>query len=65
MNRKGSVPFPLSCLEIAEASSRNKTRSMEVMIYLKTKFALRKIFSDSLWTFLAFAGIVVLQQLEV
>jgi hypothetical protein len=34
---------------------------MEVMIYLKTKFALRKIFSDSLWTFSAFAGIVALQ----
>jgi hypothetical protein len=61
----GFVPFPLSCLEIAEASSRNKNRSMEVMIYLKTKFTLRKIISDSLWTFSAFAGIVALQQLEV
>ena len=61
----GLVPFPLSRLEIADASSRNKTRSMEVMIYLKTKFTLRKIFSDSLWTFSAFAGIVALQQLEV
>ena len=32
---KGVVPFPLSCLKIADASSRNKTRSMEVTAYHK------------------------------